>query len=358
MESMVNNIFLDSYNGKKVLVTGHTGFKGSWLSIWLYSLGAKVIGISNDPKNKKDNFILSDLSNIVADYRCDIRDINKIDEIIKKEKPDILFHLAAQPLVLDSYKNPLETVEINVQGTANILEIFKKSSDLEIGIFITTDKCYENKEIHYSYKETDPLGGYDLYSASKAASEIIINSYQKSFFDSSYKNICSVRAGNVIGGGDWSENRIVPDCIKAIEIGKPIIIRNPTAIRPWQHVLEPLCGYLLLGSKMLNKENDLNGAWNFGPDKNIIYSVKDVVLKIINKYKSGSYTIEENKNNLHEATYLSLDSSKAKKYLGWKPLLSFDETVSLTVDWYKNYYDKNVFDLCEMQIKKYINKWK
>tara|TARA_Y100000590_G_scaffold211779_2_gene239977 strand:- start:180 stop:1241 length:1062 start_codon:yes stop_codon:yes gene_type:complete len=348
----------DSYNNKTVLITGHTGFKGSWLSIWLLNHGAKVIGYSLDPKNKKDNFEISGLKDRLIDYRFDIRDHKKLDEVIKKEKPEIIFHLAAQPLVLESYENPLYTIETNALGTANILESFRTSSYTKTIILITTDKVYENDESGNSYKEIDRLGGKDPYSVSKSAAELLIKGYMNSYFSSGEKKIASVRAGNVIGGGDWSENRIIPDSIKAIENNNKIIIRNPTSTRPWQHVLEPILGYLLLAEKLNNGNNNLIGSWNFGPEKIQSISVESLVKKIISYYGKGSYkTI--NKNNLpFEAKLLSLNIDKAKKEIGWKPLLNLDKTIELTIEWYKKYKDTDIYNFCSKQIIEYEEIWK
>ena len=242
---------------KRILITGHTGFKGSWLSLWLNELGAAVIGYSLDPKNKNDNFNITNLQNNIIDIRGDIRDFNKLNKVFTDYKPEIVFHLAAQPLVKYSYEYPRETYEVNVVGTMNVLEAIRLHESAKIGIMVTSDKCYENKEWPWGYREIDPMGGHDIYSSSKGCCELLISSYRNSYFSeekfSQHKKIiASVRAGNVIGGGDWSIDRIIPDCIRALESNKKIIIRNPTAIRPWQHVLEPLSGYLLLTEKIIN----------------------------------------------------------------------------------------------------------
>jgi len=247
MESLVSIKMFSSFKDKKVLVTGHTGFKGSWLSIWLLQLGAKVVGYALDPVSEKGNFAKSGLADKMIDYRHDIRDFNQLHEIVEKEKPDIIFHLAAQPLVLTSFNEPLYTIQTNTLGTANVLEAFRQSNSARVLISITTDKVYRNNEWDWGYRENDRLGGKDPYSGSKAAAEMLIRAYEQSFFNTGDKYIAAVRAGNVIGGGDWSENRIVPDCIKALENDEQITIRNPNATRPWQHVLEPLGGYLYLG---------------------------------------------------------------------------------------------------------------
>ena len=270
--------FNNVYKNKTVLVTGHTGFKGSWLSIWLRELGANVIGYALDPYTEKDNFVLAKLEDKITDIRGDIRDKKNLKEVFDKYKPEFVFHLAAQPLVRLSYENPIETYEINVMGTINVLECIRETPETKIGIMITTDKCYENKEQIWGYRETDPLGGYDPYSSSKGAAEIAISSWRNSFFnpkdyEKHKKSIASVRAGNVIGGGDWSLDRIIPDCIRALEKDEAISIRNPKAIRPWEHVLEPLNGYLLLGQKMYEEPSKYCEGWNFGPNLDSIVSV-------------------------------------------------------------------------------------
>ena len=346
------------YKDKKILVTGHTGFKGSWLCIWLELLGAKLAGYALDPKTGQDNFVLSGLSKSMSDYRCDIRDKSRLFQVVADERPDIIFHLAAQPLVLESYQNPLETIETNTLGTANMLEAFRRTETCQLLVVITTDKVYDNVEWSWGYRESDRLGGKDPYSASKAAIELIVNAYSESFFIASTgKKVVTVRAGNVIGGGDWSENRIIPDCVKAIEANKAITIRNPKAIRPWQHVLEPLGGYLLIGEKVLTGEVSGAGAWNFGPLYQNQVTVEKLVRKFIEHYSRGTYTIQKNYEAFREAHFLSLDISKAVHELGWHPSLSFEETVALTAEWYKNRVTADIRALCEQQIKDFVKLW-
>lgn len=350
----MNEIFDGIYRNRKVLITGHTGFKGSWLSIWLTQLGAEVVGVALDTKTDKDNFIVSNVGSQIIDIREDIRNFDNLLDIFQKERPEFVFHLAAQPLVLDSYYTPLETFQINTQGTANVLECIRLTDSVKVGVMVTTDKVYENNEWVWSYREDEKLGGYDPYSASKGAAEIIISSYRNSFFNPNNflkhgKSISSVRAGNVIGGGDWAENRIIPDCIKSIENNEIIEVRNPYAVRPWQHVLEPLGGYLLLGAKMFNNPTKYADSWNFGPESTNILSVGDLVREIIKVYGKGEWHDISNSNALHEAKLLSLDISKAKYYLGWKPILDFKETIKLTTDWYINY--QCITSVCEEQIK-------
>ena len=343
--------FFKFYKGKKVLITGHTGFKGSWLTLWLNQLGADVVGISLDPKYEYDNFNLCELSNKIKDYRADIRNIETVKEIIEFEKPEILFHLAAQPIVIDSYSDPVYNFETNILGTVNLLENFRISKSLKIGIFVTSDKCYENNEKDYSYRESDPMGGHDPYSASKGAAELVISSYRRSFFYNNDKKISSVRAGNVIGGGDWSSHRLVVDIIKGITNNKKIKIRNPKAIRPWQHVLEPLGGYLKLAAKMYHND-DYNSGWNFGPEKTNIVTVQEIVSKMIEAFGKGEWIDISNREKFHEAKLLSLDIAKAKKMLEWQPLLDLNTTVKLTAEWYKN-FEHNALQTCIKQIKQY-----
>lgn len=351
--------FDNFYKDKKVLVTGHTGFKGSWLTVWLHSLGAEVIGIGLDPVSDRDNFVLTEIGEkIKADLRADIRDGEKMKEIFKKYEPEIVFHLAAQPLVRLSYEIPVETYMTNVIGTINILEAIRETESVKTGVMITTDKCYENKEQIWGYRENEPMGGYDPYSSSKGAAEIAISSWRRSFFNPEKysehgKSIASVRAGNVIGGGDWAIDRIIPDCIRALEDGKDIEIRSPKSIRPWQHVLEPLGGYMLLAKKMWEKPTEYCEGWNFGPRMESISTVWDVAGKVIENYGKGQLKDISDPNALHEAKLLMLDISKAKFQLGWEPKMNIDETVKMTIDWYKRYRNEPVYELCLSQIENY-----
>lgn len=354
-------MFEGFYKGKKVLVTGHTGFKGSWLSIWLHSIGAEVVGVSLDPATERDNFVLSRIGKkIKADLRGDIRNGELIKSIFTEYQPEIVFHLAAQPLVRLSYEIPAETYEVNVMGTIHVMEAIRITDSVKVAVMITTDKCYENREQIWGYRENEAMGGYDPYSSSKGAAEIAIASWRRSFFNPEKyeehgKSIASVRAGNVIGGGDWALDRIIPDCIRALEAGKPIEIRSPKAIRPWQHVLEPLSGYMLLAQKMWDEPTKYCEGWNFGPNPDSIATVWDVATKVVKNYSSGELIDVSNSDDLHEAKLLMLDISKAKFQLGWEPKLNISETVDLTVDWYRHYCQENVLDLCLKQIKKYFN---
>jgi CDP-glucose 4,6-dehydratase len=357
----VHKKLIDSYQGTTVLITGHTGFKGGWLSLWLESLGAKVIGYSLDPPTDPSLFQATGLSDRIIDIRGDILDCNKVFEIVKKHRPEFIFHLAAQPLVRYSYKNPLETFNINVIGTANILESIRLSQYPTTCVCITSDKCYENREWDYAYRENDPLGGHDPYSASKGAAELVIASYRNSFFsakkENSFVSLSSARAGNIIGGGDWAEDRIVPDCIRALVRVKPIEIRNPHAIRPWQFVLDPLFGYLLLALKMKEDPEVYEGAWNFGPYHANAIDVQTLTEKILLDWGSGTWKgVSQHETAPHEARYLKLDIAKSISKLGWKPVYDVDEAIQKTVEWYKKYYTgkTDMYDFSLQQIKTYM----
>lgn len=354
------DVFDDFFRGKRILVTGHTGFKGSWLALWLHELGAEVVGIGLDPASGKDNFCLTGIGDkIYADIRADIRDGRRMKAIFARHRPEIVFHLAAQPLVRLSYEIPVETYETNVMGTINILEAIRATGSVRVGVMITTDKCYENKEQIWGYRENEPMGGYDPYSSSKGAAEIAISSWRRSFFNPDQygehgKAIASVRAGNVIGGGDWSLDRIVPDCIRALESSVPVGIRSPEAVRPWQHVLEPLSGYMLLAKKMWEAPAQFCEGWNFGPGQESVSTVWEVASKLVRNYGEGELRDISEPDAPHEANLLMLDISKAKFRLGWKPRLTIDQTVELTVDWYKRYKETDVYDLCKSEIDKYL----
>lgn len=353
------DIFQNFYQGKRVLVTGHTGFKGSWLSIWLNALGAEVIGLALDPSTERDNYVLSGIKDRIIDLRGDIRDADLVKEVFKTYQPEIVFHLAAQPLVRLSYDIPAETYAVNVMGTIHVMEAIRVTDSVKVAVMITTDKCYENKEQIWGYRENEPMGGYDPYSSSKGAAEIAIASWRRSFFNPDQyekhgKSIASVRAGNVIGGGDWALDRIIPDCIKALEADKPIEIRSPKAIRPWQHVLEPLSGYMLLASKMWNEPTKYCEGWNFGPHAESIATVWDVATKVVENYGKGELKDLSDPNALHEAKLLMLDISKAKFQLGWEPRMDIGQTIRMTVEWYKCYKNINVNRFCKEQISKYL----
>lgn len=347
------------WKNKKVLVTGHTGFKGSWLSIWLNEMGAEVIGYALEPYSEKDNFVLSRIGEKITDIRGDIRDLNHMEQVFEKYKPEIVFHLAAQPLVRLSYEQPKETYEINVMGTLNVLECIRNNEYTKAAIMITTDKCYDNKEQIWGYRENEPFGGYDPYSSSKGCAEILIASYRNSFmnpkdYEKHHKSIASVRAGNVIGGGDWAKDRIIPDCIRAIEAGEEIQIRSPQSVRPWQHVLEPLSGYLLLAQKMYENPVKYAEGWNFGPNLDSIVPVWEIGNLLIKHYGKGQLKDVSDPNAVHEAKLLALDIAKARFILGWKPKMNIEKTIQMTAEWYKRYKTENVYELCVEQIEEYM----
>jgi CDP-glucose 4,6-dehydratase len=342
MENMVGHAFSDFYRGKKIFLTGHTGFKGSWMLAMMKELGAEVTGYALLPdSNTKALYHIIDGDTLCNSVIADIRDIGKLKQAIEKARPDIVFHLAAQPLVRYSYTHALETFEVNTMGTANLLEAVKDFDHKCVVVVITTDKVYENNEWHYPYRETDRLGGYDPYSASKAAAEIVTDSYRNSFFntnafDSHQKAVAVARAGNVIGGGDWSMDRIIPDIIRALENKQAIMIRNPASVRPWQHVLEPLAGYLLLGARLWQTPAKFSSAWNFGPYSQDTFTVSELVQKAIEVWGEGKFTIEKQEEQPHEAGLLKLDINKAINVLGWHPAYSAAESITHTMEWYRS----------------------
>lgn len=341
MESLVNkNILRSYYTGKKVFITGHTGFKGTWLSLWLESLGATVKGYALAPELPECIFNLVNQDQKIESIIADIRDKERLKKEIISFQPDYIFHLAAQPLVLRSYEIPSETFEVNAVGTANVLESIIHLNKKCAIVIITTDKVYENKEQDILYKEDDRLGGFDPYSASKACAELVVNSFRNSFFNNKeyalhQKSIVSVRAGNVIGGGDFSQNRIIPDIVRYLRENKEILLRNPNSVRPWQHVLEPLGGYLLLGG-MLYENNSLSGAYNFGPYEKDHLTVKELATIAINMWGKGKYKNDDEINKPHEAGLLKLSIDKAINEINWHPKWSAQQAVEATIDWYKN----------------------
>ncbi len=356
-----DKLFNGYFKGKKVLVTGHTGFKGSWLSIWLLQLGAEVIGYALGPNTPKDNFVLSGLSQKITDIRADVRDYGTLEKVLMKHKPDIIFHLAAQALVRTSYKLPAETFDTNIMGSVNILEAFRNSPDAKSLVIITSDKCYENQEWVWGYRESDRIGGRDPYSASKGAAEIVSSSYIRSFFNpENYskhgKAVATVRAGNVLGGGDWARDRIMADCINALESRKPVKVRNPKYMRPWQHVLEPLSGYMLAAARLHDNPQRFSGAWNFGPHHSSIVEVGRIADLVIEYYGKGSWEDVSNSDNPHEANLLSLDISKAMQELKWQPALDIRDTIKFTVDWYRQYRNVDVYSFCKNQIEEFTGK--
>jgi len=356
-----NEELVRSFDGKTVLVTGHTGFKGGWLVLWLESLGARVIGYSLAPPTEPSFFNKTRLGSHITDIRGDVLDFEELSRVIDKHHPDFVFHLAAQPLVRASYRNPRETFDVNVMGTANVLEAIRISRNPAICVCITSDKCYENREWEYAYRENDPLGGHDPYSASKGAAELVIAAYRQSFFAAPESGpVCelsSVRAGNIIGGGDWAEDRLVPDCIRSLAEGKIIRIRNPSAIRPWQFVLDPLFGYLWLAHNMKEHPKEYSGAWNFGPEYSNNVNVRAVSEKIIREWGCGALDETHQATDLHEAGLLKLDIAKSVTKLGWKPVYGIDDAIRKTVEWYK-VDDSGTADLYAFsrgQIESYLN---
>lgn len=346
----------DFYAGKNVFVTGHTGFKGSWLCLWLTMLGAKVTALSQAPSTSPNHFQL-----LTPDYESiigDIRDADLVKKVVQNSQPEIVFHLAAQASVLYSYKHPLETIASNVSGTANILSACSQTDSVRSIVIITTDKCYKNKEWLWGYRENDELGGHDPYSASKACAELVTASFRDSFFPvaeygrSHSKLMASVRAGNVIGGGDWVDDRLVTDIMRYANERKPTLLRNPYSIRPWQHVLEPLNGYLLLGSKLYNGETSLAGPFNFGPDTTDQLDVLTVAKTLQGYWDDIQYTLAEVEQKEHEAKLLRLDCTKSRDVLGWRPVWTGDEMFAKTAEWYRAYYREGVI-LSEQQLKEY-----
>ncbi len=361
-------LIFPQYNHKKILVTGHTGFKGSWLTFWLKELGADVIGFALDPYTPNDFFNRTNLKDKIIDIRGNILNLNLLLDTFQQYQPDFVFHLAAQPIVRLSYDEPLDTFQTNIIGTANLLEAIRQTNSVHGAILVTTDKVYQNKDKKPGYREIDPLGGHDPYSASKACAEIVIDSYIKSFFQKEGKNplkiIGSVRAGNVIGGGDWQQDRLIPDCIRSLINKKPISVRNPLATRPWQYVLDALSGYLLLGERFLEKRIPISAppyahAWNFGPLNDSGISVRDLVQKVIEVWGSGEWVTEGNDNGQkHEATQLALDISKANNLLDWHPVLNIDDCVRFTIKWYKEAHEnakQDMYNYSKHQIGEYIN---
>ena len=335
-----NNLFKEKFQGSRVFITGHTGFKGSWLAYILHNLGAEVMGYALAPTKNQKNFDLLKLNSKIHHLDGNVNDREKLTKCLQSFEPEFVFHLAAQSLVLTSYEKPFETIFTNVMGSVNILEAVRECPSVRSLVYITSDKCYENVEWVWSYRENDLLGGHDPYSASKAAAEIVFSAYLRSYFiHMPFLGAASARAGNVIGGGDWSIDRIIPDCIRSIEAKKPVFLRNPNSTRPWQHVLEPLSGYLLLASRLHDEPKKLEGAWNFGPDSKEVLTVKEVAKTLIKHIGRGEIEMASSPVQVHEASLLQLNCEKANQLLGWYPRWRIDKTIEATAVWYKTILD-------------------
>lgn len=352
------------WNGKKVFLTGHTGFKGSWLSIWLHSLGAKVTGYALEPPTDPSLFELAKVDELVTSVIADVRDLDRLKAEMVMAEPEIVIHMAAQPLVRDSYKIPVETYATNVMGTVHLLEAVRSCPSVRAVVNVTTDKVYENREWAWGYRENEPFGGYDPYSNSKGCSELVTAAYRSSYFITQQLNdstsqrhgaaVATARAGNVIGGGDWAGDRLVPDIIRAIMAGEKVLIRNPHAIRPWQHVLEPLSGYLLLAQRLYEQGADYAEGWNFGPSEDDAQPVEWIVQALCKKWGNGAGYFIDDGDHPHEAHYLKLDCSKARARLDWRPRWSLSTALDAIVDWTKRYRQgDNLRQVCREQIEKY-----
>lgn len=346
--------------GKRVLVTGHTGFKGSWLCLWLLELGANLAGYALPPSAERCNYVLCDLKQHLRDNQGDIADFMGLEKVFQEFRPEIVFHLAAQPLVRRSYREPRLTYETNVMGTLNVLEAARRAGSVRSTVIITTDKCYENREISRGYREEDPMGGYDPYSSSKGCAELLTASYRRSFCcyggtGESEMAVASARAGNVIGGGDWSPDRLIPDCIRAIEGNRPVRLRNPKAVRPWQFVLEPLSGYIMLAEKLWTEPGIYVGGWNFGPDSKQMACVDGMARALVKAYGTGTVESQEDSKGPHEDQILLLDSTKARERLGWHPRLSLAETLEWTAEWYRDYRREAPMEICRRQMDAFMS---
>jgi CDP-glucose 4,6-dehydratase len=354
--------FVDSFKGRSVFATGHTGFKGSWLALWLNKLGAKVTGYSLLPPTDPSNFVASRVKDVLnCHHEADVRDSSELHPALKKSKPDVIFHLAAQPLVLQSYSSPRETFDINLMGTACLLDGVRAMHRPCVVIIVTSDKCYANHEKEWGYSEEDPIGGHDPYSASKGATELMVAAYRRSFFPPDLVSthgvkLATVRAGNVIGGGDWAKDRLIVDIIKALSKNLPVPVRHPEYVRPWQHVLDPLSGYLTLASRMLTS-NDQKwcSAWNFGPLESETVSVREVVEKFCNVWGDGSWRNSDDNDGLHEAAILRLNIKKATRELGWRPRWALEQAIDNTARWYRCFYNgaTSMREACEKDIIAY-----
>lgn len=342
----------ETYNGKRILITGHTGFKGGWLTLWLQMMGAQICGYALKPNTHPALFDVAQVQDGIQNVFGDILDREKLNKTFQDFQPEIVFHLAAQPLVRLSYAEPVLTYETNVIGTLNVLEAARKCGSVKAFVNVTTDKCYENKEVARGYREDEPMGGYDMYSSSKGCVEILSSSYRRSFLQDGYA-MATARAGNVIGGGDWAADRLIPDCVRSIEKGLEIEIRNPAATRPWQHVLEPLSGYLLLGHLLYTQGKQYAEGFNLGPNPDSVLTVAEVAEMVVKEYGKGSVKVHK-RDDLHEANLLMLDISKAARVLGWTPTYTAQQAIAETVAWYKRFYQGEAMRAFTLQqIEKY-----
>lgn len=350
----------DYFRGKNILVTGHTGFKGTWLSLWLAEMGADVTGYSLKPPSEPSFFEQTALSKRIRSVEGDVRNSSLLRQVMDETNPEIVFHLAAQSLVRTSYADPLETLSTNIMGTANLLEAVRQNGSVKVCQIVTSDKCYENDGSGKPYQEEDRMGGKDLYSASKGSVELITSAFRQSFFGTAKTSLSSVRAGNVIGGGDWSLDRLIPDCIHALKKTQPILLRNPNSVRPWQYVLDALSGYLMLAQHQAEGSADFASAWNFGPDTSAALNVSNLAQLVIGSWGTGSWIASENNKNQsepYEARFLQLDSTKARVNLGWQPIFSTAEAVKETVAWYKetqNLSPDKIYDYSVKQLQAYL----
>ena len=352
-----------SYAHRRCLITGHTGFKGSWLSLWLHRMGSQVAGYALAPPTCPSLFASAEISELVRDHRGDVRDLERLRTVVEVVRPEIVFHLAAQPILRRSYAEPKNTFDINVGGTVNLLEALRNCPTVRAVVVVTSDKCYENQGLRRAFREGDPLGGHDLYSASKAMVEIVCSSYQKSFFASAGVALSTARAGNAIGGGDWAEDRLIPDAVRALQAGQPVALRNPRSIRPWQHVLEPLFGYLMLGARLLETEGvtegeQAGGSWNFGPDPDANRTVSDLMDEFIGAWGEGRWQdlSAEQTTAPHEAQHLALCWDKARTQLAWHPTWGFSEAIRKTAQWYRRWAEgASGRQLCLQQIREYVD---
>lgn len=357
METLeVNSVKEDFWAGKRVFLTGHTGFKGGWLAVWLQMMGSTVKGYALEPNTYPSFFEAVGVAHHMESEIGDIRDLKKLRKSMVGFNPDVLIHMAAQPLVRLSYKEPIETYSTNVMGTVNVLESARHCINLKAVVSVTTDKCYENKEWYWGYRENEPMGGYDPYSSSKACAELVTSAYRNSFFgEEGTAAIASARAGNVIGGGDWSEDRLIPDIVRALEKSENVLIRSPKAIRPWQHVLEPLSGYLILAQKLYEHGSKFAEAWNFGPEENDVKDVAWITERMCTLWGGDSSFVLDKSANPHEANYLKLDCSKAKSRLKWRPKWTIDQALQLTIEWTLAVRNgQSAREITQKQLKHYV----